>query len=68
MGRHFPLKSTRLNRVLICIHDSFDPFQLFFSEGYGLIPGLALEGLHVVELRFEVADLLADVLGEFLMV
>lgn len=68
MGRHFPLKSTRLNRVLIGIHDPFDPFQLFFSKSDGLIPGLALEGLHVVELRFEVADLLADVLGEFLMV
>lgn len=68
MGSHFPLESTRLNRVLICIHDSFDPFQLFFSKGDGLISGLALKGLHVVELRFEVAYLLADVLGEFLMV
>lgn len=53
---------------MIGIHDSFDPFQLFFSEADGLVARLALEGLHVVEFGLEVADLFADVFGQLLMV
>jgi hypothetical protein len=67
MGVDLVFEGSRLDGVLVGVHDSSDSLEVLFQLAQRLLPPCTLHALEGGELALEIRDLLADVVGQFVM-